>query len=602
MNTSAILAPARAPRLLLALCAALIVLAAPAAPARAAGVVGDGAAASCTEAALRAAASGGGNVSFNCGPQPVTITLAATLAFDNQTVSIDGGGKVTLSGGGATRVILGNQSRVTLRNLTIRDGRAAKGGGLHLTYYSEGTVENVRFLNNTGTAGVDEEGGGAIAARISRLTVRDSYFEGNTGINGGGIHSLLTHLTVERSTFVGNDSTAGGPVGNGFGAGGAIYTDGASYPKGNPTGGQVVIRDSVFRGNRAAVQGGAVMTYVYPPQDSVLLEGNLFEGNAVLRAPGGTAAAGGALRHGGGPLVLRNSLFVGNSTESTGGAVWSGLDFPGRIENVTFVDNRAKSPDGKGQGGALFLADGDFTIVNSTFANNYADFYAGAIGAVTERVAIFNSILAGNWAGDGSRVWNQCSRALAGGGNTIQTPSRSPHPDGDYPCAAGVRFADPRLGALGEHGGRFKTVPLLEGSPAIDAGRDCPATDSRGAARVGACDLGAFEFGGSPPGFTPPETPALQSVEVRGPTVLASWGPVAAATRYEIEVRAERAQVAQIRAVLTGQSRHAMVLGRGSFELRLRACNSAGCSGYSEARSATVTSDPARVFLPLGRR
>ncbi len=39
-------------------------------------------------------------------------------------------------------------------------------------------------------------------------------------------------------------------------------------------------------------------------------------------------------------------------------------------------------------------------------------------------------------------------------------------------------------------------MPLLPGSPAINAGSSCPATDQRGFARNGACDIGAFEFGG----------------------------------------------------------------------------------------------------------
>jgi len=38
--------------------------------------------------------------------------------------------------------------------------------------------------------------------------------------------------------------------------------------------------------------------------------------------------------------------------------------------------------------------------------------------------------------------------------------------------------------------------PLLEGSPAIDAGNDafCPSTDQLGQPRVGVCDIGAIEF------------------------------------------------------------------------------------------------------------
>jgi len=54
--------------------------------------VGDGTAASCTEAALRdalivAGAEGGGTIRFQCGADPVTITVSATLTVPNRILS-----------------------------------------------------------------------------------------------------------------------------------------------------------------------------------------------------------------------------------------------------------------------------------------------------------------------------------------------------------------------------------------------------------------------------------------------------------------------------------------------------------------------------------
>jgi hypothetical protein len=58
--------------------------------------------------------------------------------------------------------------------------------------------------------------------------------------------------------------------------------------------------------------------------------------------------------------------------------------------------------------------------------------------------------------------------------------------------------ADLLLGSLGANGGPTETIPLLPGSPAIDAGdaQLCPPADQRGVVRpMGArCDIGAFEF------------------------------------------------------------------------------------------------------------
>jgi hypothetical protein len=78
-------------------------------PALADSTVGDGSPVSCTRAALQTAIDAGGLVTFNCGPNPHTITLDQTLSLDMQstsaslTVTIDGGGLITLSGANARR-------------------------------------------------------------------------------------------------------------------------------------------------------------------------------------------------------------------------------------------------------------------------------------------------------------------------------------------------------------------------------------------------------------------------------------------------------------------------------------------------------------------
>jgi len=66
---------------------------------------------------------------------------------------------------------------------------------------------------------------------------------------------------------------------------------------------------------------------------------------------------------------------------------------------------------------------------------------------------------------------------------------------------------DPKLGQLGHHGGPTQTIPLLTGSPAIDAGNPSGCTDGqghllktdqRGRPRhdkedTSGCDMGAYE-------------------------------------------------------------------------------------------------------------
>jgi len=77
----------------------------------------------------------------------------------------------------------------------------------------------------------------------------------------------------------------------------------------------------------------------------------------------------------------------------------------------------------------------------------------------------------------------------------------------DFNSTGDLNNTDPKLGQLGYYGGPTQTMPLLSGSPAIDAGNPNGCTDShghllktdqRGKPRPdkedsGGCDMGAFE-------------------------------------------------------------------------------------------------------------
>ena len=73
-------------------------------------VVGAGHAGNCTAAAFRKAVAKGGRITFDCGPDPVTIVMDRQAQVHNtsQKVVIDGGGLVTLSGGGKPRILYQN--------------------------------------------------------------------------------------------------------------------------------------------------------------------------------------------------------------------------------------------------------------------------------------------------------------------------------------------------------------------------------------------------------------------------------------------------------------------------------------------------------------
>ena len=90
--------------------------------------VGDGTAASCTEAALDTALAGGGSVTFQCGGQH-TITLTSQKLVEAAT-TLDGDDLITLSGGDTTslfRVEAG--AELVLEDIVLSDGLAVRQGG-----------------------------------------------------------------------------------------------------------------------------------------------------------------------------------------------------------------------------------------------------------------------------------------------------------------------------------------------------------------------------------------------------------------------------------------------------------------------------------------
>ena len=498
-------------------------------PAQGAGVVGSGTPASCTEAALTAALAGGGSVSFNCGGSH-TITLTSEKTVNNST-TIDGGGQITLNGGGSTRLFnLQNGASLTLQNITLQNGfssghggaiyverlstltlansaitgsTAANGGAIALNGWGSsdpgGTlvVTGSGFSNNTSTAAAIPGGGNGGGALYitggSTATVSDSTFSNNQSVNGGGIHILGANLTVSGTTFSGNiaNNSAGG------GGGGAIYVDGTKNFSGT-----IDIDSSTFTNNQTNQLGGAIFSFP-EGSGSTLINQSLFDGNSATGS-----GQGGAIYHqsatSNGALNISNSTFMNNNAHATdgsassGGALWL-LDAPVTIMSSTFVNNDATTPLAladddwrRGFGGAIRTSDAT-SIVNSTIVNNTAGFVGGAIaGPATVR----NTIIAQN---DGDNPWDiqeNCTVELTNSGNNIQFPQKTTGNWNDYECFAAQTAVDPLLGTIGDFGGPTPTIPLQAGSPAINAGSNCPATDQRGFARNGVCDSGAYEFGG----------------------------------------------------------------------------------------------------------
>lgn len=540
----------------------------------------------CTAESLQAALAAGGHIAFNCGPNPVTISVDTPLVTSaTEDIVLDGGGRITLDGQNTTRILEkpftpGSENDKTLGNdLTIqnmrflnalapaatrnRDGNA-RGGAV--TAVSPGTrlhIINSTFRNNTTTSINDEDnqGGAVYVANIFETVIVGSVFEQNTAGSGGAFGGIATGLIVYNSRFVGNaaaDTSTGGVV---KGHGGAIHLDGVTNSF-NPDSNKIVdVCGSEFVNNTAVRGGGAFKVTVSDNQGTkATYQDSTFTNNRLVGVPP-SEGHGGAIYHieddalgadGEDNLEIRNATFNENVAYRQGGAVWLLIHGNGRIVNTTFVDNRASEAGSNriGQGGAVMINNGFIDIVNTTFANNFATFQGGALfaGETNEGrvVTLRNSLFADNRLdpthnnpASSEFQGYHTNRPQTNGGGNLQFP-RTKEPDFDNDInnfitepTSTILFADPLLEPLADNGGATLTRALPANSPAINAGvaTGCPATDQRGITRPqgAGCDIGAFEFTTQQQSTATPTPSSTPTVGTPTPTATAG-GPTSTPT------------------------------------------------------------------------
>jgi hypothetical protein len=352
------------------------------------------------------------------------------------------------------------------------------GGAVRVGWLGTLGVFDCTFADNQAARDGIEGGGAIYQSNGGALVVVSSTFLRNSAISGGAIDSLLSPMTIVDSAFTGNESFAGG---------GAVYDDGASASTDDGAGGTISICGCRFEENRTLGTGGAVYLWAYPP-DLFLIHRCSFVGNVAAR-PAGESALGGALRTDNVPVQIANSLFARNHADVHGGAFWTRGTARAYIVNCTFDGNDAGLPGEEGgYGGAL--SGFNMELRNLTFVRNHAEFTGGAISNEGGAFTLDNSVFLDNTAANPWGTCQTCVHAMSGAHN-LQWPP--PEGSEDPLCTAGAQAVEPRLGVLSDNGGGTDTIPLLEGSPAIDAAADCTDTDQRGEPRHRACDIGAFE-------------------------------------------------------------------------------------------------------------
>lgn len=292
----------------------------------------------------------------NANGAPDTIDLApgctyTLTAVDNTTggpnglpvVTLDGGdaaNSLTIDGNGATiersaaastpdfrffHVVgpgLGVNPVLALNNLTLRNGSAgADDGGAILAVNADITLSDVSLTANA--AAFD---GGAIRGTRGTLTIARSTFSGNVASSGGAIYTHDTYFAISGSTFSGN--TASTPFGRG---GGAIYAlnasgeisaslfsanvsaeAGGALSLGADGGGELLISNSTFSGNRAALSGGAIANSITLILEHLTVTANTADSDADNTGDGGGLESSDV-------IAVRNSIIAGNSDTSPAG-------------------------------------------------------------------------------------------------------------------------------------------------------------------------------------------------------------------------------------------------------------------------------------------
>jgi len=217
----------------------------------------------------------------------------------------------------------------------------------------------------------------------------------------------------------------------------------------------------------------------------------------------GGPGKGGGLYSAFGTVNLVNCTFAGNTAIGGPGGSCNyctcpPLGFPPRPGQT-----------GTANGGGIYVASGDVTILSCTIFGNgaqaYNDFnrpFGGGVYNSGGTVFLINSLIAGNTRNFTTYDGDLGGPLVSQGFNFVGQTTSTGWLSGDLIGTNSIPL-DPRLGPLTNNGGPTLTLALPPGSPAIDRGDDsllAPpfslATDQRGFSRKsgGHVDIGAYEL------------------------------------------------------------------------------------------------------------
>jgi hypothetical protein len=247
---------------------------------------------------------------------------------------------------------------------------------------------------------------------VGTITLRNLTFQHANVAAGAGsaIRMQIAHLTLANDSFIENTL-------HGFG-GGAVNVfitapGGKPVCQASPTPAGATVTNSVFRANKVIATnqgaGGALVIAQICENPETILEGNVFEGNAIEQSGSGEALGGAFTFEPGGEtptsLVQRGNVFDSNHIVSTsttsnfgGGGEWT------EGASLISVGDRFSRNTIAGAGSPKWSWGGGLGIINSSCEPT-----AATESALTNAVVAGNSIGAGSGELGGAGLYVGCS-------------------------------------------------------------------------------------------------------------------------------------------------------------------------------------------------
>jgi hypothetical protein len=485
-------------------------------------VVGNGTPASCTEAALRNAIAPGGVVTFDCGPNPVTIKINNQIDMTSKVDTIiDGKGKITLDGQDKTRILslqnggfLSRTIKVVIQNMTFINGNSISGPTIPPAeppcaegYYKEAGggaiyirdaithIINSKFTDNRGAPVGPDVGGGAVFLQANLDSViSGSTFARNRASSGGAVGAINGNVRLYNTVFRAN--TASGFGGNNVdlscpserrgsgGLGGAVYLDGSESA-------DIHVCGTQFLNNTAGHSAGAMFrTKNSSGKGNIHFDRVIFDRNTA-------AGAAGALFIKNYVVNVKESTFSHNTATATIGGAINAVKSTINFTNNTFYANKAAQ-----LGGAIYALNTGGTINHQTFHGNRTTASNGFSAVIQSQsapapITIRNSVMVANTS-------RHCGPPMSCGGGTFTGVDNLQWPrfklcdfntKPDTTCTPGTTFQDPGIGdVLARNGGPTPNILPPSSSPARGVGSNCPSRDQRGKPRAAdGCTVGSVE-------------------------------------------------------------------------------------------------------------